>query len=797
MKNILKLRQIALAIFLIISGLSPVFSQVQNSKLKDGTISSGSEKARPGAIFELESNSKGMLVSRLTTSQRDAIIPANLSNGLLIFNTTTNCFDYWNAGQNLWMSICGTQPPATLSIAVADCNQGIVNGNYKQGVALTASNFMTIPVTVTQPGTYTISATTNNGYYFNASGAFPSAGSYILNLPGVGTPNMGYDAGSAGDAVKVSINGSTNDCSPNIFVERAEIDYALNCSSVTKEGVYNIGLPLTTSNKITLSVNVTNIGFWSISTNTINGYSFTGAGKFTTTGLQSVELLGTGTPLASQTDSFVITSNAKTVSGASCSGILVTVSPVSYTINCAEATPTGTYMQASPLNTANTIVLPVNVTATGKTTITTGTQNGMTFSSGLIDLSALGTQQVILNATGTPLTPGNTVLTITGSPGASSSCTVSLTVAPQPIAYTINCGSITTTGSYLPGAAMTSGNTMVVPVNVTAVGDYNLSTNTVNGISFSKTGTFTSTGEQSVIMFAAGTAGVGGTFSYNITSNSISPACTANVTVGIRKMNVLHFGDLTVHYGPEAPGSNTPSRAMLESRNNFGPNSGATVAMEGVNIFTLSATLDPSVVRNFINANKIDVIIQTFSSLWDSQYYTQQNGALSVLNDFVKNKKGVLITLHAGVSDNADSSLNTVMNTIFNTSGLSSTSDSSNLASWQFASIADPIITGPFGDLKGRTINQTNGTRCAPFTSVPPNAVSLLPLNGKHYAFRHTTLGYAFFGLDTPLVDTVCGVSGTGTPIVKNGAYNSAFFGNLMAWAFKYAMENENVNFQI
>ena len=110
MKNILKLRQIALAIFLIISGLSPVFSQVQNSKLKDGTISSGSEKARPGAIFERESNSKGMLVSRLTTSQRDAIIPANLSNGLLIFNTTTNCFDYWNAGQNLWMSICGTQP---------------------------------------------------------------------------------------------------------------------------------------------------------------------------------------------------------------------------------------------------------------------------------------------------------------------------------------------------------------------------------------------------------------------------------------------------------------------------------------------------------------------------------------------------------------------------------------------------------------------------------------------------------------------------------------------------------------
>jgi len=793
MKNIFKVRQIALVIFLIMSGLSSVFSQVQNSKLKDGTISSGSEKARPGAIFELESNSKGMLVSRLTTSQRDAIIPANLSNGLLIFNTTTNCFDYWNEGQNLWTSICGTQPPATLNIAVADCNQGIVNGAYKQGVALTASNFMTIPVIVTQPGTYTISATTNNGYYFNASGAFPAAGSYILNLPGVGTPNMGYDAGDAGDAVKVSINGSTNACSPNIFVERAEIDYALNCSTVTSEGVYNIGLPLTTTNKITLSVNVTNIGFWNISTNTVNGYSFTGSGKFTTTGNQTVELLGTGTPLTSQTDTFVITSNAKTASGASCGSVAVTVSPVSYTINCGAATPTGTYMEASPLITANTIVLPVNVTATGKTTITTSAANGMTFSSGLIDLSALGTQQVILNGTGTPLTAGNTVFTITGSPGTSSSCTVSVTIAPQPIAYTINCGSITTTGPYLPGGTMTSANTMVVPVNVTAVGDYNLSTNTVNGISFSKTGTFTSTGEQSVIMFAAGTAGVGGTFSYNITSNSTGPACTANVNVGIRKMNVLHIGRIGFKYGPE---TGSPSRNLLQSTSNFGP--GGTVAMEGVTLFYLSdVSLTAAVLKSFINSNKIDVILQTFSESWGFPAYATADGLLPVLNDFVKNKKGVLLTVDAGLNGSDDSTLNIVMNTIFDTSGLASTSDSSNLFSWKFASVEDPIVKGPFGDLKGLSINQEMGTRYSSFTTVPANAVSLLPLNGKHYAFRHTKLGYAFFGLVTPFVDSVCGVSGTGTPNVKNGAYNSAFFGNMMAWAFKYAMENENVNYQM
>lgn len=794
MKNIFKMRNIALAILLIMIGFSSVSAQVLNSKLKDGTISNGSEKARDGAIFELESNSKGMLISRLTTAQRDAIVPANLSNGLLIFNTTTGCFDYWNGNQNLWMSMCGTQPPAALSIAVADCNQGMISGTYKQGLALTSSNFMTIPVVVTQPGTYTLSATTSNGYYFNTSGAFPTAGSYVLNLPGVGTPNMGYDAGDAGDVVKVSLNGTVSSCAPNIFVERAAIDYALNCGSVTNSGVYNIGLPLTATNKITLSLNVTNIGFWSISTNTVNGYSFTGSGKFTTTGNQTVELLGTGTPLASGTNSFTITSNAKTASGATCSGINVTVAPVGYTINCATASTTGVYMQASSLTSTNTIVVPVNVTATGKTTITTTTANGMSFSSGEVNLSSLGAQQVILKGTGTPLTAGNTAFTVTGIPGTSSSCTVNVTVAPQPIAYTINCGSITTTGSYLPGGAMTTANTMVVPVNVTAVGDYTMSTNLVNGISFSKTGTFTSTGTQNVVMTATGTAGSGGTFTYNISSNSTGAACAATVTVGIRKMNVLHLGNQTTGYGPGAPGSNYPTRAMLESRSNFGP--GGTVAMEGVTIFNLAANTASSTLKNFINSNKIDVIIQTWDGFWDTTYYTDE--ILPVLNDFVKNKKGVLITVHASVGGTAaDAAVNKVVNTLFSTSGVVGASNSSNLASWPLPNSTDPLIKGPFGDLRGTNLIQTAATRFVAYPTVPANAMSLLPLAGKEYAFKHTTLGYVYFGLCSPFYVDVCGVSGTGTPMAKDSANNSAFFGNLMAWAFKYATENENVNYQL
>ncbi len=54
-----------------------------------------------GAIFQIDSITKGILIPRMTTTQRDAI--NSPANSLLIFNSTTNQYQYFNG--NVWVGM--------------------------------------------------------------------------------------------------------------------------------------------------------------------------------------------------------------------------------------------------------------------------------------------------------------------------------------------------------------------------------------------------------------------------------------------------------------------------------------------------------------------------------------------------------------------------------------------------------------------------------------------------------------------------------------------------------------------
>ncbi|MEA9414245.1 hypothetical protein [Flavobacterium sp. PL02] len=789
--GIYKIRKIALAMIFSLLSFFSLFAQVESTKIKDGTVSSGAEKAVPGALFELESTNKGMLTSRITTQQRDAISAANLTDGLLVFNTTTGCFDYWSKAQTVWLSICGTPPPAVFDVSAAQCNLIKANGIYKQGESLTLANFLTIPVTVTQPGTYTVSAITANGYYFSTNGAFPGAGTYTLTLPGVGTPNSGYDAGNPGDEVAIALNGKDITCKPHIFVENANVDFVISCASINPEGAYFIGVPLTASNKLTVTVNATNTGFWSMKTNTVNGYAFSATGTFTTLGNQTIELLGTGTPIVSGTNNFNLSSNATTVAGASCSGIPVIVETVSYTIDCAAATQNGTYMQDIALVAANTISLPIDVKATGQTTITTTSANGISFTSGLINLSKLGQQTVILKGTGKPVSGGTTTFTVSGAPGALGSCSLDIIIAGQPVAYTTNCSGITTSGTYAPGVAMVGTNTMTVPVNVSYVGAYTITTNVVNGISFSATGTFTSTGAQNVIMTATGTPTSGGSFTYAVTANSTngSTACNVNRTFVFRTMNILGLGQGI--YQPGTAGTGEAARSILLNSSNFGPS--GKVQIERLAIYN-GGSPDGNALRNSINNNKIDIIVIGYN-------YTPNASAIAILNDFVKNKKGVLIHSQENDAGSTANLINTICSSSVSVSGTGSTFANPIL------SVSDPVLEGPFGDIKGlKAGSDVNNSYYV--TGLPANVITLATQDGnasRAFSFRHNTLGYMYVGdggwaagnsSNTARDIWPASVSSTGLPQTKTynpggvTVYNSMMYANTIAWAIQYAQEN-------
>jgi hypothetical protein len=106
---------------------------------------------------------------------------------------------------------------------------------------------------------------------------------------------------------------------------------------------------------------------------------------------------------------------------------------------------------------------------------------------------------------------------------AAASCTFPVTIVnPAPLAvYVLESGfgspapcNYTVQGTYTNNIPVNNSNTVSVRVYVSVTGNFTIATNTVNGIAFSYTGTFASTGLQYVILKAVGTPAATGSFTY-------------------------------------------------------------------------------------------------------------------------------------------------------------------------------------------------------------------------------------------------------------------------------------------
>lgn len=82
------------------------------------------------AMLDVQSTDKGMLVPRMTTAQRTAI--ANPAKGLLVFDTNTNTFWFYNG--SAWGPVDGNTVPST----------GIILSETENNPALTAAGFSLI-----------------------------------------------------------------------------------------------------------------------------------------------------------------------------------------------------------------------------------------------------------------------------------------------------------------------------------------------------------------------------------------------------------------------------------------------------------------------------------------------------------------------------------------------------------------------------------------------------------------------------------------------------------------------------
>lgn len=206
----------------------------------------------------------------------------------------------------------GGSAVGTLGSSSGVCTPITTAGTYTQGISLTSANTATVQVNVTTVGAYTISTNTVNGVRFSKTGTFTATGAQTVILVGSGTP-----VSSGNQTFTVTFGASTCTFVVNFIAGAAPATGTLggapgSCTSAASAGTYTQGIILTSSNTLTVQVNVTAIGAYTISTNTVNGVSFTKTGTFTTTGIQTVILTGTGTPTNSGSQTFAVTFGTST-----------------------------------------------------------------------------------------------------------------------------------------------------------------------------------------------------------------------------------------------------------------------------------------------------------------------------------------------------------------------------------------------------------------------------------------------------------------------------------------------------
>lgn len=336
---------------------------------------------------------------------------------------TTTCNFTVNVGNTAAVGSLGGQPGA--------CTPFTPSGTYTAGTVLTGSNTVQVQVNVTTAGAYSISTNMVNGFSFAGSGTFAGTGLQPVTLTGIGTPTSGgptnFTATFGTSACTFSINVGTSGAVGSLGGQPGA------CTPFTPAGTYTVGTILTGSNTVALQVNVTTPGSYSITTNTVTGFSFSATGTFATTGTLPVTLTGNGTPTTAGNQTFTATFGSS-----SCSFVInVAGTGAVGTLGgqpgaCTPFTPAGTYTAGTVLTSGNTVQLSVNVTTAGSYSITTNTVSSFSFSaSGTF--AATGVQPVTLNGTGTPAAAG--VHTFTATFGTSS-CTFPITVvAPPPPDY--------------------------------------------------------------------------------------------------------------------------------------------------------------------------------------------------------------------------------------------------------------------------------------------------------------------------------------------------------------------------
>ncbi len=218
-----------------------------------GQVVVGGTVPDPSSALDVQSNSKGVLLPRISTAQRDAM--TSPATGLAIFNTSTNCLEI-NLGTPAAVSWVRMKC-RNGSVTSLDCANATVTGTFYEGVSA-ADVRVNVPYQGGNGGVYdawTASSTGVSGLTASLAAGNFAEGSGSLELTFSG---MTASTGTASFALE--IGGQT--CTLNVTVSSVQVCRAkVNATEYKNFLCYNLGAANTSADPFTPSWEIHG-GYW-------------------------------------------------------------------------------------------------------------------------------------------------------------------------------------------------------------------------------------------------------------------------------------------------------------------------------------------------------------------------------------------------------------------------------------------------------------------------------------------------------------------------------------------------------
>lgn len=183
------------------------------------------------AVIDISSTSKGILIPRMTTAQRNAI--TSPENSLLIFNTDLKVVQYYDLSVTQWISVGARLPDNAIFSGTLTVNGNIIglgsltlSGGIQGTIGTFSSKILTGDGSVSEP-VVSLSSESNSGLYKIATNKLGIA----INGSRVGEFGVGY-GGFTGNIIQVV--SSTTSIEVSNSSNTTWLDSNLSCSITPK-----------------------------------------------------------------------------------------------------------------------------------------------------------------------------------------------------------------------------------------------------------------------------------------------------------------------------------------------------------------------------------------------------------------------------------------------------------------------------------------------------------------------------------------------------------------------------------